>query len=262
MKKWIWWVAGAALVVCAVILFLSWRASRRAASTAAAPTAAEIARPSVAPAIANPVPDASGAAGGALPTLESSDKPLHDALAEITGERVLDELIRPEMLLRHIVVTIDNLPRKRAAVELRPTKPVPGQFLANGDEQSATLDSANYARYTPYVRVAQRLDAQRVGTLYFHYYPLFQEAYQSLGYPNGYFNDRLVATIDDMLATPDVTGPIALTRPNVTYQYADPKLEALSAGQKLLLRMGPENAAVIKAKLRELRATVATHHAG
>ena len=36
----------------------------------------------------------------------------------------------------------------------------------------------------------------------------------------------------------------------------DPKLEALPAGQKILLRMGRENAAAVKAKLRELRDAV------
>ena len=46
------------------------------------------------------------------------------------------------------------------------------------------------------------------------------------------------------------------------YQYADPKLEALSSGQKLLLRIGPDNEATIKAKLRELRAAVAKQHPG
>ena len=48
---------------------------------------------------------------------------------------------------------------------------------------------------------------QQVASLYLHFYPLFQQAYQSLGYPNGYFNDRLVATIDNLLAAPDVSGP-------------------------------------------------------
>jgi hypothetical protein len=37
------------------------------------------------------------------------------------------------------------------------------------------------------------------------------------------------------------------------YEFDDPELEDLSAGQKLLVRMGPENAAVLKAKLREIR---------
>jgi len=48
-------------------------------------------------------------------------------------------------------------------------------------------------------------------------------------------------------------------QPNVTFQYADPKLESLSAGQKTLMRMGAENEAAIKEKLRALRAELATH---
>jgi transaldolase len=35
--------------------------------------------------------------------------------------------------------------------------------------------------------------------------------------------------------------------------FTDPQLESLSAGQKLMLRIGPENAAKVKAKLREVR---------
>jgi hypothetical protein len=40
------------------------------------------------------------------------------------------------------------------------------------------------------------------------------------------------------------------------FTFVDPTLEARPAGQKLLLRMGPDNAALIKAKLTELRATI------
>ena len=40
------------------------------------------------------------------------------------------------------------------------------------------------------------------------------------------------------------------------YEYADPDLESRSAGQKLLIRMGPANARIIKAKLREFRAEI------
>jgi len=46
---------------------------------------------------------------------------------------------------------------------------------------------------------------------------------------------------------------LLLTQPNVIYQFADPKLERLSAGQKIMLRIGSENASKIKAKLRQIR---------
>jgi len=59
------------------------------------------------------------------------------------------------------------------------------------------------------------------------------------------------------LAAPEPKAPIELVRPNVMYTYADATLEARPAGQKLLIRMGPENAKAIKAKLTELRAVIA-----
>jgi hypothetical protein len=37
------------------------------------------------------------------------------------------------------------------------------------------------------------------------------------------------------------------------YQFADPNLEDLSAGQKIMIRLGSENAARIKARLRDVR---------
>ena len=106
------------------------------------------------------------------------------------------------------------------------------------------------------MQVVSAIDPKTLAAIYFRLYPLFQQAYENLGYPGKYFNDRLVLAIDSMLATPDVPGPISLVRPKVFYQFSDPKLEALPAGQKLLIRMGPQNASVIKAKLQQFRAAI------
>jgi hypothetical protein len=191
-----------------------------------------------------------------LPSLADSDAALSNALGQVAGVAAVKDYLLPEGIIRHMVVTIDNLPRQKVAVEKRPTSAVAGSFVANGDELHATLDPPNFARYQPMVAVVGKLDMQQIAALYVRFYPLFQQAYQDLGYPNGYFNDRLVQVIDTLLATPQPTGPIALVRPNVMYTFADPALESRPAGQKLLIRMGPDNAAVIKTKLMELRAAV------
>jgi len=255
MQKSIWWAAGAVILISAAVLFFSWRAHRQAQPPAAAATT--VAPEAAVPAIRNPLPEASGGAAPPLPALDESDAALHDALADVMGKPAVDRFFKPELLVRHIVVTIDNLSRRHLAVELRPTKPLDGAFIATGNDQQGTIDPANYQRYVPYVQAVQTLDMKRLAALYVRFYPLFQQVYQALGYPNGYFNDRVVVTIDNLLATPDIITDIALVRPNVMYQFADPKLEELSAGQKLLLRMGPANAAIIKVKLHELRAQVA-----
>jgi hypothetical protein len=254
MRKPIWWAAGAVILISAAVLFFSWRAHRQSQPAVTDTTVTP--EPAV-PAIRNPLPESSGGAAPPLPALDESDAPMHDALADVMGKANVDRIFKPELLVRHIVVSIDNLSRRHMAVELRPTKTLAGTFIATGNDQQGAIDVANFQRYVPYVQAVQAIDMKRLATLYVRFYPLFQQAYQSLGYPNGYFNDRLVVTIDNLLAAPDITTDIALVRPNVMYQFADPKLEDLSAGQKLMLRMGPANAAIIKAKLRELRAQVA-----
>ena len=100
------------------------------------------------------------------------------------------------------------------------------------------------------------MDSEALVAAYVQYYPLFQEAFQELGYPSGYFNDRLVEVIDHLLATPDIDEPILLHKPKVVYQYSDPQLELLSAGQKIMLRIGSDNAVIIKQKLAEIRQAV------
>ena len=62
--------------------------------------------------------------------------------------------------------------------------------------------------------------------------------------------------IDHLLATHEVAGPIKLTQPAWFYQYADPSIEERSSGQKLMIRLGSDNAAIVKDKLRALRKEV------
>jgi len=213
--------------------------------------------PETEPAITHPLPTAADS-GPALPALKDSDPVFLGAIGQLRGGDALRTMLQPETLIRHIVATVDNLPRPRLAVEMRPVRSTPGAFLTIGDEQQAALDDRNAARYTTAIAALRALDMRAVSGLYQHYYPLFQRAYEDLGYPHAYFNDRLVAVIDHLLATPQPPGTLALVRPKVFWEYADPELEARSAGQKLLLRMGRENAALVRARLRELRALIVT----
>lgn len=164
----------------------------------------------------------------------------------------------PKSIIRHTVATIDNLPRKKAAVQMWPLKPMSGEFLVKSEGEVITLDEKNFARYTPLVSLFEKADTQQLVRLYRRYYPLLQQAYADLGYPDGYFNDRLIEVIDHLLETPEIRAPIELTQPGMFYEYADPSLENRSAGQKLLIRMGPQNTAIIKRKILELREELAS----
>jgi Protein of unknown function (DUF3014) len=255
-----WMLGGAALVAAAVVGFFVWR---HYSSQQQAPVPTPVARPvpSAAagpPPIANPIP-AEAAGGAALPALNESDQLVHDSLAGVIGRAPIEQYLVPQNIVRHIVATVDNLPRHKLAVELRPVKPTPGQTATTAQGDLVTLSSDNYQRYAPFVHVVQTVDVKALAVVYQRLYPLFQQAYEDLGYPGKYFNDRLVEVIDHLLATPEVQGPIQLTQPKVFYEYADATLEGRSAGQKLLIRMGPANERAIKAQLQALRAQIVTH---
>jgi hypothetical protein len=206
------------------------------------------------PGIQNPVPVPADAKP--LPPLTDSDPTVRESLVGLLGAKSVAQFLVPENIVRHIVVTVDNLPRKKVAVELRPVKPTPGGTVVATQGDITTLGSANFERYAPLIKVIRSTDSGLLASTYFRLYPLFQQAYEDLGYPGQYFNDRLVEVIDDMLRAPEIQGPIQLTQPKVFYEYADPKLESLSAGQKLLVRMGPANEVIMKSKLREFRRSI------
>jgi len=188
-----------------------------------------------------------------LPPLAQSDEPALDGAQRLIGRDSLDRYFYLDSLVRRVVVTVDNLPRKQVPERYRLTKPTPERFIVTEERDATFLNPKNYARYAPAVLFFEGIDARKLVGLYVRFYSLLQEEYQNLGQPGGYFNDRMVEAIDDMLAAPELHQPIQLVRPNVWYKFADPGLEARSAGQKLMIRIGPENAARVKAKLKDIR---------
>ena len=192
-----------------------------------------------------------------LPELKQSDTPMAEILAKLFADQKLNRFFILEHFIERFVVMVDNLPRLQLPTTHRPLKKTPGNFLAEGERDQLAIDPANYQRYTPLVKMLTALNKQQVVAVYKRLYPLFQEAYEGLGYPNAYFNDRLIAVIDHLLTTPPVSGPVYLTQPKALYLYADPALEELSAGRKILIRSGPENATQIKAMLHGYRRGVA-----
>ena len=188
-----------------------------------------------------------------LPPLRESDETLQAAASELIGPETLARFFNIKDIARRFVVTVEALPRRKIGNRYNLIKPVTGDFAIRGKNDDTSLSAANYSRYTSLVILAETVETEKLIRLYVRFYPLFQEEYRDLGYPKRYFNDRVVEAIDDLLAAPEIEGSIKLTQPKVMYEFADPALESLSAGRKMMIRMGPENAAKIKAKLREIR---------
>jgi hypothetical protein len=187
-----------------------------------------------------------------LPPLDDSDAYFLLEVDATLGTAIESLLVR-EAVIDRLVTSIDNLTREHVSEKIRPVGRLEQSFRPESENDVITLGPANFSRYDALVTEIANADTAAIVELYQRFYPLFQKSYERLGYPDAYFNDRLVEVIDHLLATPVSDEPLRLVRPNVLYKYADPDLEALSSGQKLLLRMGPGNAETIKQVLRDVR---------
>lgn len=270
------WVLAAGLA-CAVGAGAAWWFWLRPAQTPMAPP--PVAAAPEAPAAPSPMPEASGPhnpvdalapADAALPALAESDPRVAELLADLLGRDKVASFLLTDGFVRRVVATVDNLARAQAPSRMWPVQPMPQRFVVDADgDAPTTVAAANAARYSAFLAFAEAVPMEPAVALYARLYPLFQQAYEELGYPRRYFNDRLVAVLDHLLLAPEPQGPLRVKltpvntevpnlRPWVRYEFVDPALESLSSGQKILVRMGPANEARAKALIRDLRKRVAT----
>jgi hypothetical protein len=282
------WVGGLALLAMTGVGYWAWTQQRSAppppiqtapVTAAAQPASAALPASAVVMAADEPVvkhpisASAAAAARNEAAAPQDLDAGLRNALIDTLGAKALSTWLQTDGFARRVVATVDNLGREHAAPRLWPVLPMQGRFTVQGAGDATTIAAANAARYSRFVAFAASVDAQRAADLYKQHYPLFQTAYQALGFPERYFNDRLVAVIDLLLATPEPTEPVAVrlvdvkgpdgntvntAQPWLRYEFADPALQALPAGQKMLLRLGREHRERLKVQLRAFRGHIAS----
>lgn len=158
---------------------------------------------------------------------------------------------------RRAVITVDNLPREHVPSQMRAAREVPGLMRVKKDGDSIVLDERNYERYDNIIGFVESLDVAKVAQLYAKFYPLLQRTYEEMGYPDERFQDRVMVAIDDMISAPSPRGKIRLVQPKVLYRFEDNWLENLSAGQKIMVRVGPQNSARLRKVLARLRGALA-----
>lgn len=200
-----------------------------------------------------------------LPKLDASDAFLKDELNGWLGRKKVQRFLQLDGFVRRVVATVDNLAREHTAPSQWPVQSSPGRLITLQSGEREFISPDNAQRYSALVQLIEMVDARPGVQLYVTLYPLFQQAYEELGYPQAYFNDRLIQVIDTLLATPvieeplevtlvEVKGPIASEHPWTRYEFANDDLQQLAAGQKMLLRAGPVHHRRLRAKLLEIRA--------
>jgi len=201
-----------------------------------------------------------------LPDLDQSDATVLAALKALNVNGLV-EMIIPQEILRKFVRAVNILDEGKIITEYRPIASPQGAFAADsfnvkvgggelGEQQDVEqyrISPKNYLRYTLFVQVISALDSDAAISLYKHYYPLLNRAHQELGMSKDNFHSVLIRAIDRVLSAPEANGDVILIHPKVYYEFADPALEKLPEVHKLMLRMGPDNEAKVKASLRNAR---------
>lgn len=189
-----------------------------------------------------------------LPLLDESDPDVRKDLLEAVWNQDFAAMLVNEDLVRKTVVFVDNVANSSVERDFTVLKGPAQRFQVIRAETGETIiDPASYKRYDIYVSMLESLNENDLRRLYDKYQPLVQEVYGELGYPDKDFRDTLLKAINNVLDTPEVTGPLELVQPKVMYQFKDESLESLSSVQKQVLRMGPDNAKKLKAILKKFR---------
>lgn len=220
----------------------------------------------------NPI-EPTPAADAQLPAAAANAEAVPQVLMQWLGKENTYAFIQSQGFVPRFVATVDNLTRSKAPTQIWPLNPTAPQFEVQAEAfgDGAQIAPGNAARYAAMVNFAKSMDMAQAADMYKRNYGLFQAAYEDLGYPQQYFNDRLIAVIDHLLQAPEpaqvsvrqreIKGEFASQQPWVHYEFVDPELEALSAGQKIMVRLGLDNERAIKAQLRSFRSHVAAQQA-
>ncbi len=227
-----------------------------AAVEGSSPAVVAAASPPSIPAIRHPVPAAATRSSDATPDVAAT-------LAGLFGDAAVASLFRTDDFAHRFVATVDNLGRGSAPAGVWPMNPAKGRFETTDAGAGEVVQPDNGLRYVPEVLLLEQLDIKQAVRAYERHYPALQHEYEELGFPHGYFNDRFVDVLDLLLATPEAVPPVHVHRPAINgvqparpwllYEFDDPTLQALSAGQRILLRMGPIDERRVKVRLAELR---------
>ncbi len=196
--------------------------------------------------------------------LPAEEGPVRQALFDWLGREAVLRLVQTDGFAQRVVATVDNLPRQHAAPRLWPVHPSEGRFAV---DDAGHAVAANARRYDALLNTVLATDPATAAALYRRLLPQLQAAYEQLGYPGRSFHARLMVVLEHLISTPvlgqppalaltEVRGPVPSERPWVRYEYVDERLEAASAGRRLLWRLGPVHQRQVQDWLRRVRAEI------
>ncbi|PLW69805.1 DUF3014 domain-containing protein [Pseudohalioglobus lutimaris] len=217
------------------------------------PPAPDIPRVKPAPEVSSVAADEPVTAPQPALTLEESDVAVRQTLSAPLQDTVLAAALSEDSLLERSAAFLDAAGNGAVLREVLPFPAPSGEFSVTQVDGQTVIDPKSYARYDAYAKAVAAVDTATLANAFHRFRPLAEQAYANLGYPAEEFDNALIRALDEVIAVPVLQAPAALVAGIETYAYQDPALEELSPMARQILRMGPDNQAIIQQKARALR---------
>lgn len=188
-----------------------------------------------------------------LPALDASDEFVRGVATRLSEHPQLASwLVTDDLAYRFVRSTValahGQSPREHSAF-MAPA----GEFRVQESNGRLVVDPASYARYNLLTETVTSLSTEDAARLYRQLYPLFEEAFAEMGLPNVTFDDMVSQAVDNLIAVDVPSTPPGVAPSSAVYAYTDERLEVRTPAEKHIMRMGPENARRLQAKLSEVR---------
>ena len=214
-----------------------------------APAITELEEPAVEPPPPPPAP-----VEEPLPRLEESDDAVRDAVADIPLGTAGQQYLIPGNIIERSASVVYLMAQGEVPYKLLPVSRPKAAFPISDDGTQVVTDPAGFERYDALTQWLQSLDLESLLSSLEWFIPLFREAWSYYGEDPAAFDMAVVMTLDLVIATPEVDlSEARLIRKEAVWIFEDPAIEGLAPIQKQVLRMGPENAEIVKAKTTEAR---------
>ena len=174
-------------------------------------------------------------------------------MTNISSDSSFIRWITKDDLFRRAASYFDGLSRGVILNKIFPLNTPEGEFTVHKTGNELLLNAGNYERYNKTIGVILGLDMELIAEIFHTTRPLLEAAFAEMGYSSRQMDGIILQSIEQILSTPIIARPIALSQESVLYQFADPDLENLSPIQKQLLRTGPENTQKLQQQALELR---------
>jgi hypothetical protein len=191
-----------------------------------------------------------------VPAIDATDPLVRTLLSVLSSHPRIAAWLATDGLVRSFTVVVLNVAEGKWPATAKGLGPLrPAQRLRVVERGGAIeIDPQSFDRYNAIAEGFASVETAGSARLYATFRPRLEEAHHDLGASTSSFDATFERAIVRLLETPVVTGPLRVEplAEGIGYRLVDDRLESLSAPQKQLLRMGPRNARLIQAKLREV----------